>query len=84
VGPHGENAREFVYMVEAGIPAAQALQSATVHAAQVLGVTDQGTLEPGQRADIVAMPGNPLEDIQAVLHVDFVMKDGTVYVEPAK
>jgi imidazolonepropionase-like amidohydrolase len=80
VGPHGENAREFIYMVEAGIPAAQALQAATINAAQVLGVTDQGTIEPGQRADIVAMPGNPLEDIQTVMNVDFVMKDGTVYV----
>ena len=84
VGPHGDNAREFIYMVEAGIPAAYALQTATVHAAQVLGVTDQGAIEPGLRADIVAMPGNPLEDIQAVLGVDFVMKDGTVYAEPSK
>ena len=84
VGPHGDNAREFIYLVEAGIPAAQALQAATINAAQVLGVTDQGTLEPGQRADIVAMPGNPLEDIQAVMHVDFVMKDGKVYVGQAQ
>jgi imidazolonepropionase-like amidohydrolase len=84
VGPHGDNAREFIYMVEAGIPAAQALQAATIHAAQVLGAGDQGTLEPGQRADIVAMPGNPLEDIQAVMGVDFVMKDGKVYAEPAR
>ena len=79
VGPHGDNAREFVYMVEAGIPAAVALQAATIRAAEVLGVTDQGVIEAGQRADIVAMPGNPLADINAVLDVDFVMKDGAVY-----
>ena len=84
VGPHGDNAREFIYMVEAGIPAAYALQSATVRAAEVLGVDDQGTLEPGKRADIIAMPGDPLEDINAVLGVDFVMKDGVVAREPAR
>src|SRR3970040_3052912 len=79
VGPHGDNAREFVYMVEAWIPAAVALQAATIRAAEVLGVTDQGVIEAGQRADIIAMPGNPLTDINAVLGVDFVMKDGAVY-----
>jgi imidazolonepropionase-like amidohydrolase len=79
VSPHGDNAREFVYMVEAGIPPAYALQSATFYAAQVLGVEDQGLLEPGQRADIVAVPGDPLADISVVLKVDFVMKDGVVY-----
>ncbi len=82
VGPHGENAREFIYMVEAGMPAAAALQAATINAAQVLGVDDQGVIETGKRADIVAMPGNPLEDIRAVLGVDFVMKDGKVYRQP--
>lgn len=79
VGPHGDNAREFVYMVEAGIPAAYALQAATLHAATVLGVDDQGVLEAGKRADIVALTGDPLDDIRAVLDVDFVMKDGRVY-----
>src|SRR5688572_10480289 len=79
VGPHGDNAREFIYMVEAGIPASVALQAATVRAAEVLGVDDQGVLEPGKRADIIAMPGNPLEDINAVMKVEFVMKDGKVY-----
>lgn len=82
VGPHGENAREFVYMVEAGMPAAYALQTATLNAAQVLGADDQGVIEAGKRADIVAMPGNPLEDIKAVLGVDFVMKDGAIYKQP--
>lgn len=82
VGPHGENAREFVYMVEAGIPAAYALQSATLFAAQVLGADDQGVVEPGMRADIVAVPGDPLTDISVVLQVDFVMKDGKVHRRP--
>jgi imidazolonepropionase-like amidohydrolase len=82
VGPHGDNAREFVYMAEAGIPAAYALQSATLRAAEVLGVDDQGVIEAGKRADIVAMPGDPLADINAVLKVDFVMKDGVVYRSP--
>jgi imidazolonepropionase-like amidohydrolase len=83
VGPHGDNAREFVYMHEAGIPAAYALQAATIRAAEVLGVDDQGVVEAGQRADIVAMPGDPLADINAVLGVDFVMKDGVVVRAPA-
>ena len=82
VGPHGDNAREFLYMVEAGIPAAYALQSATVYAAEVLGVDDQGVIEPGKRADIVAVPGDPLQDIGVVLDVAFVMKDGVVYRQP--
>ena len=82
VSPHGENAREFMLMVEAGIPAAYALQSATLLAAEVLGVEDQGVIEPGKRADIVAVPGDPLKDISAVMNVDFVMKDGVVYKQP--
>ena len=84
VGPHGENAKEFVYMVEAGMPAAYALQAATIRAAEVLGVDDQGTVEPGKRADIIAMPGDPLADIGNVLKVDFVMKDGAVYRTPVR
>jgi len=82
VGPHGDNAREFLYLVEAGMSPAEALQSATVRAAEVIGATDQGALEVGQRADVVAMPGNPVADIKAVLEVDFVMKDGVVYRRP--
>ncbi|UNK49367.1 amidohydrolase family protein [Lysobacter sp. S4-A87] len=82
VGPHGDNAREFIYMTEAGIPAAVALQAATIRAAEVLGVDDQGVIEIGKRADIVAVPGNPVEDISAVMKVDFVMKDGKVYRQP--
>jgi imidazolonepropionase-like amidohydrolase len=79
VSPHGENAKEFVFMVEAGMSPAYALQSATIFAAEVLGVDDQGVIEPGKRADIVAMPGDPLADIGQTLKVDFVMKDGVIY-----
>ena len=84
VGPHGQNAKEFAYMVEAGIPAAYALQAATIRAAEVLGVDDQGVVEAGKRADIIAMPGDPLADIGNTMKVDFVMKDGVVYREPAR
>jgi imidazolonepropionase-like amidohydrolase len=66
-------------MVEAGMPAAAALQAATIRAAEVLGVDDQGVIETGKRADIVAVPGDPLVDIARVMQVDFVMKDGAVY-----
>jgi len=82
VGPHGDNAREFIYMVEAGIPAAEALQAATVRAAEVLGVDDQGVIEAGKRADIVAVPGDPVADIQRVLDVALVMKDGVLFKQP--
>ncbi len=84
VGPHGDNAREFLYMVEAGMPAAYALQAATFSAAQVLGVDDQGVIEAGKRADIIALPGDPVADINNVLKVDFVMKDGVVYRQPLR
>ena len=82
VSPHGENAREFVLMVEAGMPASYALQSATIYAAEVLGVDDQGVIEVGKRADIVAVPGDPIADIGQTLKVDFVMKDGAIYKRP--
>src|SRR5690606_5668433 len=120
VSPHGDNAREFLLMVEAGMPAAGALQAATVRAAEALGVDEQGVaeprkharriphprdpraerksgqaagvraaavrgvddpgvIEPGRRADLIATPGAPVADINAVLGVDFVMKDGKVF-----
>ena len=82
VSPHGDNAREFIFMVEAGMTPAYALQAATTRAAQVLGVDDQGRIAPGMRADIVAMPGDPMADIKVVMDVDFVMKDGVVVRQP--
>lgn len=80
VYPHGQNAREFQYMVEAGIPAAIALQSATRNAAELLHKQNElGLIAAGRQADIIAVPGNPLDDIKVMQQVSFVMKDGTVY-----
>ncbi|MBI3884517.1 MAG: amidohydrolase family protein [Opitutae bacterium] len=80
VGPHGDNAREFIYMVEAGMPPMKAIQAATLSAATLLGADkDLGTLEPGKLADLVAVPGDPLADIKLMTQVTFVMKAGTVY-----
>lgn len=77
---HGENAREFVYMVETGYPAMDAIRSATVVNAQVLGMQDEiGAIQPGLLADIVAVDEDPLADIAALTDVSFVMKDGVVY-----
>jgi imidazolonepropionase-like amidohydrolase len=79
VAPHGENAKEFGFMVEAGMPAAVALQTATYNAAAVLGATDLGQIAPGFRADVVAVAGDPLADIALMNRVEFVMKDGALY-----
>lgn len=80
VSPHGMNGMEFVYMVEAGMPAMEAIRAATVNAARLLRVEDElGSIEPGRYADIVAVEGNPLDDIAELTDVDFVMKGGVVY-----
>lgn len=80
VSRHGENAREFAYMVEAGMTEMEALRAATVGAADLLGVlADVGTVEVGKRADLVATARNPLIDITELQRVVFVMKDGTIY-----
>jgi imidazolonepropionase-like amidohydrolase len=75
---HGTNAKEFGYLVSRGMTPAAALRSATQTDAQLLGVTDRGTIEAGKLADIVAVPGNPLDDIHVTERVVFVMKDGVV------
>ncbi|NMH60684.1 metal-dependent hydrolase family protein [Alteromonas ponticola] len=80
VSAHGDNAQELSLMVEAGMPAAEALKSATVNAATLLGVEDElGTISAGKLADIIAVSGNPLDDIRVMEKVSFVMKDGRVY-----
>lgn len=80
VFPHGDNAKEFTYMVEAGMPAMEAIKSATVTNAAILGMSDKiGTIETGKFADIVATDENPLTNIKTVEKVFFVMKDGVVY-----
>ncbi|MBX2965676.1 MAG: amidohydrolase family protein [Cyclobacteriaceae bacterium] len=82
VFPHGENGKEFGYMVEAGMPAMEAIKSATVVAAGILGMSDKiGTLEAGKLADIVAVDENPLKNIKTMEKVSFVMKDGVVYLQ---
>lgn len=77
---HGKNWLEFVYMTEAGMPAIEAIQAATVSAADLLGVSDiLGSITSGKLADIIAIEGDPIKDIQAMGKVRFVMKDGVVY-----
>ena len=79
VSNHGENAREFGYMVEAGMPAAEAILAATRNAADLLGAADRvGSLQPGRFADVIAVAGNPLTDISELRKVTFVMKGGKV------
>ncbi|HET9796101.1 MAG TPA: amidohydrolase family protein [Thermoanaerobaculia bacterium] len=79
VEPHGGNAREFSLMTEAGLAPAAALRAAMTGGAALLGVSeDSGTLEAGKRADVVAVPGDPLSNIHATEKVFFVMKQGRV------
>ena len=81
VGPHGKNALEFWLMTKDGMTPTQALIAGTANGADLLGIAEQtGTLKPGKAADIVAVPGNPLVDIEATQHPTFVMKQGVVYV----
>ncbi len=80
VAPHGDNGLEFVYMVEGGMPPMKAIQSATIEAARLIDrEADLGTVEAGKLADLVAVPGNPLEDVRQMTGVTFVMKGGVVY-----
>lgn len=80
VFPHGLNAKEFGYMVEAGMPAIEAIQSATITNANLLGVGDEiGVIKNGYLADIVAVSGDPLKNIKVLETVSFVMKNGIVY-----
>ena len=69
-------------MTEAGMPAMEAIQSATVSAADLIGISDiAGSIEKGKLADIIAVDGDPIKDIQSMSKVKFVMKDGVVYKE---
>jgi imidazolonepropionase-like amidohydrolase len=83
VGVHGQNAKEFALMVGAGMPAAEALKAATVNAADLLQLSSTiGTIEAGKAADIIAVPQDPTRDIKVMERVSFVMRNGTVYVNP--
>jgi imidazolonepropionase-like amidohydrolase len=79
---HGTNAREFELMVKYGMTPMRAIQAGTLSAATLLGRdADVGSLERGKLADIVAVAGDPVQDIRTLQHVDFVMKGGAVFKE---
>jgi imidazolonepropionase-like amidohydrolase len=77
---HGQNYKEFQYMVEAGMLPMEAIKAATTSAADLLGISDKtGSISKGKFADIIAVDGNPLEDIRTMKNVTFVMKEGKIY-----
>jgi imidazolonepropionase-like amidohydrolase len=82
VYPHGENAREFAVYVGYGMRPPDALRTATINAADLLGVTDRGVIAEGKLADLIAVRGNPLEDVKVLQQVVWVMKGGVVFKSP--
>lgn len=80
--PFGENAKEFGAMADRGLAPLEALRAGTLNAAELLGVSDRGELAVGKFADVVAVPGNPLENIRVTENVSFVMKGGKIYRRP--
>ncbi|WP_282163224.1 metal-dependent hydrolase family protein [Ulvibacterium marinum] len=83
--PHGRNAEQFNLMVKAGMSEIDAIKSATIVAARLIGIEDKaGSIEEGKWADIIAVKGNPLEDITVLEKVEFVMKEGKVYMSNIK
>jgi imidazolonepropionase-like amidohydrolase len=84
VFPHGENAKEFGVYVRLGMAPADAIRTGTVNAADLLGLDDRGTLATGKLADIIAVPGDPLQDITATERVVFVMQAGKVVKESGR
>jgi imidazolonepropionase-like amidohydrolase len=83
VSAHGDNAKEFQYMVEAGMPALSAIRTATVEGATLIGIEkNAGVVDVGKWADIVATPQDPTQDITTMQRVSFVMKNGVIYKRP--
>jgi len=78
--PHGKNADELVALVDRGLPPIDVLRAATVTAAELINASDRGRLAEGQLADVIAVPGDPLQDIAVTQRVSFVMKGGKIYV----
>jgi imidazolonepropionase-like amidohydrolase len=84
VYPHGWNAKQFRHMVEWGMTPMQAIQSATVNAAELIGIDTVGAIAAGRLADLVAVDGDPLADVTRLETMSFVMKDGVVYLQDGK
>lgn len=84
VYPHGGNGKQFRHMVQWGMTPMQAIQSATVGAAELIGLESVGAIAPGRFADLVAVDGDPSSDVTRLEEVSFVMKGGVVYVENGK
>ena len=85
VYPHGQNAKELEYMVEAGMPPVEAILAATRNAADLLGQSANiGSVQPGRYADLVAVKGDPTADIKLLQNIGFVMKAGVVYKQEGK
>jgi imidazolonepropionase-like amidohydrolase len=80
VCPYGTSGRQFAFMVKYGMTPMQAIQAATIHAADLLGKRELlGSIKPGKYADVIAVRADPLEDVSVLEHVDFVMKEGKIY-----
>ncbi|WP_168694383.1 metal-dependent hydrolase family protein [Sphingomonas flavalba] len=79
IAPHGTNAQEMVEYVDAGMSTVEALKTGTVNAADAAGLKDRGRLDPGLAADVIALDGDPVADINQVMNVNFVMRDGIVF-----
>ncbi|MEM6537686.1 MAG: amidohydrolase family protein [Pseudomonadota bacterium] len=80
VSMHGQNAREFELLVDAGMTPTEAIAAATIHTSRNMGLDDRlGTIEPGKLGDLVAVTGDPLADISELRDIDFVMKEGIAY-----
>ena len=84
VYPHGWNGTQFRHLVEWGLTPLQAIQSATVNAAELIGLDSIGALAPGRFADLVAVDGDPLADVTRLEAPSFVMKDGVVYLQDGR
>jgi imidazolonepropionase-like amidohydrolase len=82
--PHGINAREFAVYVKLGMSAADAIRTATVGACELLGKDDRGRIAENLLADLIAVPGDPLQDVTILQRVVFVMKDGRVFKQPGR